>query len=292
MNFISAKRVLTKVKYNNWFGIDYNMNLYRGCNHGCIYCDSRSRCYHIDNFDKVSIKENVIEIFNKEISSKGKKGVISLGSMSDTYNHLEKQLELTKKTLEIIKKKGFGVSISTKSDLIIRDIELIKEINENYPSIIQITITTTNDELSKKIEPNAPVSSLRFEALRKLNKEGIFAGVLMTPVLPYITDTKENIREMVKKVHEAGGKFIFTYMSVTLRDNQREYYYKKLDELFYGLKKKYMVDYGNNYNCMVKNEELYNFFKQECKKYGIIYNMNEIINRYKKSIIKKQLSLF
>lgn len=294
MEFIKAKTILTKVKYGaNWYGIDYNMNLYKGCTHGCIYCDSRSNCYHIDNFDIVRGKENALYILEKELSKKSR-GVVGIGAMSDTYNPLEQQYEQTRKALELIEKYGFGVSIDTKSDLILRDIDLLKKINLNNNVIIKFTITTPNDELSKIIEPNVCVSSRRLKAIKILNDNGIFAGIMMNPVLPFITDNEKDIKELVRLASENGAKFIHTYMGMTLRENQRDYYYEKLDENFKELKEKYMKYYGDGYDCIVPNyKKLYKIFTEECDRYGILYNMEDIIKAYKKvKINNKQISFF
>ena len=189
METIKAKTILSKVKYGNeWYGIDYNMNLYRGCPHGCIYCDSRSNCYHIDNFDIPKLKENALLILEQELKSKKVKGVVGIGSMSDTYNPLEKENQITRQALKLISKYNFGVSIDTKSNLILRDIDLLKEINSKNNVIIKFTITTPNDELSKIIEPNVCISSKRLKAIKELSDNGIFAGIMMNPVLPFITD--------------------------------------------------------------------------------------------------------
>ena len=254
MEFITAKTIITKVKYGNeWYGIDYNMNLYRGCSHRCIYCDSRSNCYHIDNFDIVRGKENALYILEQELYKKRKKGVIGIGSMSDTYNPLEKEYEQTRGALKLISKYGFGVSIDTKSDLILRDIDLLKEINSNNNVIVKFTITTPNDELSKIIEPNVCASSERLQAIKKLSDSGIFVGIMMNPVLPFITDNEEDIKELVKLAYENGAKFIHTYMGMTLRENQRDYYFDKLDEHFIGLKEKYIKYNEDRYNCNYLN---------------------------------------
>ncbi len=295
MKFIKAKTILSKVKYGDmWYGTLYNMNLYKGCSHGCIYCDSRSSCYNIDNFDMVRGKENALYILEKELSKKKEIGVIGIGAMSDTYNPLEKKYEQTRGALKLISKYGFGVSIDTKSDLILRDIDLLKEINEKNNVIIKFTITTPNDELSRKIEPNVCVSSKRFEAVKKLSDAGIFVGIMMNPVLPFITDKEEDIKELVRLASKAGAKFIHTYMGMTLRDNQRSYYYEKLDKYFIGLKEKYIKTYKDNYNCMASNyKTLYKVFTDECKKYGILYNMKDIIKAYKKEIKQnEQMCLF
>ena len=295
MEFIKSKTILSRVKYGNeWFGIDYNMNLYRGCSHGCIYCDSRSNCYHIDNFDVPKGKENALILLENELSKKKDKGVIGIGSMSDTYNPFEKEYKQTRGALKIISKYNFGVSIDTKSDMILRDIDLLKEINLKNNVIVKFTITTSSDELSKMIEPNVCVSSKRFQAIKILSDNGIFAGIMMNPVLPFITDSEENIKKIVKLAHESGAKFIHTYMGMTLRENQRDYYFKKLDILFPGLKDKYIKYYGERYNCVVPDyKRLYKVFTDECDKYGILYNMKDIISAYKKSIkTNEQISLF
>ncbi len=295
MEFIKAKTILSKVKYGNeWYGIDYNMNLYRGCSHSCIYCDSRSNCYHIENFDLVRGKENALYILEQELFKKREKGIIGIGSMSDTYNPLEKEYEQTRGTLKLISKYGFGVSIDTKSDLILRDIDLLKEINTKNNVIVKFTITTPNDELSKIIEPNVCISSKRLQAIKILSDNGIFTGIMMNPMLPFITDKEENIRYLVKLAYENGAKFIHTYMGMTLRENQRDYYFDKLDQHFIGIKEKYIKYYGDKYNCIVPNyKRLYKVFIDECTKYGILYDMKDIIKAYKKELnSNEQITLF
>ena len=295
MEFIKAKTILSKEKYGNeWYGIDYKMNLYRGCPHGCIYCDSRSNCYHIENFDVPRGKENTLEILEYELSKRHEKGVVGIGSMSDTYNPNEIKYEITRNALKLLSKYNYGVSIDTKSDLILRDLDILKEINAKNNVIIKITITTPNDELSKIIEPRVCVSSKRFAAIKKLTDNGIFAGIMMNPVLPFITDSEKDIKELVRLAHESGAKFIHSYMGMTLRENQRDYYYEQLDKHFKGLKEKYIKYYGERYNCPVPNyKELYKVFTNECNKYGILYNMKDIIKAYKKEIKEnEQISLF
>ena len=295
MEFLKTKTVLSKVKYGpEWYGVDYNMNLYRGCPHGCIYCDSRSNCYHIDDFDVPKGKENALFILEKELSKKKDHGVVGIGSMSDTYNPFEKTYEQTRGALKLLSKYNFGVSIDTKSDLILRDLDILKEINSKNNVIIKFTITTPSDELSKIIEPHVCVSSKRFEAIKILSDNGIFVGIMMNPVLPFITDNEEDIKKLVKLAHESGAKFIQTFMGMTLRENQRDYYYEKLDEHFKGLKEKYIKYYKDKYNCAIPNyKALYKVFTNECDKYGILYNMKDIIKAYKKEIKDyEQISLF
>ena len=270
------------------------MNLYRGCCHNCIYCDSRSDCYHINNFDVVKGKENSLHILEQELITKRKKGVIGIGSMSDTYNPIEKELEQTRGALKLISKYSFGVSIDTKSDLILRDIDLLKEINDKNSVIVKFTITTPKDDLAKVIEPNVCVSSKRLQAIKALADNGIFVGIMMNPVLPFITDKEDDIRELVRLAGENGARFIHTYMGMTLRDSQKNYYYDKLDKYFVGVKDKYIKYYGNRYNCLVPNyKRLYKVFTDECNKYGILYNMKDIIREYKKeNKNNEQISLF
>lgn len=291
---ISAKSLITKNKYPQyWFGNDYNMNLYRGCHHGCIYCDSRSDCYQNKEFDIVKVKAHALDILQQELSTKKYKGIIGIGAMSDTYNAYEKDLQITRKSLQLIRDYHFGISLETKSDLVVRDIDLFLEIQKYNDVIIKMTITTTNDELSKIIEPYAPVSTKRFQAIQKLSQAGIFTGVLLHPVLPFITDSDENIKNMVRMAYNHGAKFIHAYFGVTLRDCQRAYYYQQLDKYFPGLSKVYKRNYGNRYQCYSqRKKQLEDIFIRECQKYGLLYKMNDIIKNYQLHKKKfEQLSL-
>lgn len=290
MRSIKAKSILQKAGGNSnlWFGIDYNINLYKGCPHGCIYCDSRSECYQIDHFDEVRIKENEIDILNKELQSKKKKGVVGIGAMSDTYNPFEKNLEITRQALQLLNFYHFGVSIDTKSDLVVRDIDILKQMKN---VIIKFTVTTADDELCKKIEPYVCVSSARFKAMKALSDEGIFTGILFTPILPFITDQEENIKAMIRLSYEHGAKFIYSMFGVTLRANQRDYYYQQLDRLFPGLKAKYQQSFGNSYMCGIQNySHLKQVFVSECQKYGLLYKMKDIIAAYKEENEQIQLT--
>lgn len=294
MEIIPAKTILSGFSdSNSWFGINYNMNIYKGCSHGCIYCDSRSECYRVDNFDRVRAKENALTLIERELKSKRKTGVVGTGAMSDPYNPLEKEYKLTRGALELINKYRFGVSIATKSDLIVRDMDILKAISKHSPVLIKITITTSNDQLCKMIEPNVANASDRLTAIRTLSGEGIFNGILLMPVLPFIEDNEENISNIIKSAVENGAKFIYPAFGVTLRQNQRAWYYKKLDENFPTLKQKYISNYGNAYECRsLKSKELWKFFQYECNKYGILYKMNDIISNYKNGYNHEQLSLF
>lgn len=294
MDFITTKTIVSGYAENNsWFGNNYNMNIYKGCSHGCIYCDSRSECYRVDNFDRIRAKENALTLIENELRTKRKKGVVGTGAMSDPYNPYEKEYKLTRGALELINRYGFGVSIATKSDLIIRDIDILKEISTHSPVLIKITVTTADDALCKKLEPNVAPSSQRFKAIRELSSQGVFAGILMMPVLPFIEDTEDNINGIIELAHKSGAKFIYPAFGVTLRQNQRDWYYEKLDELFPSIKEKYIKHYGNSYECRSpRAKELFGLFKKKCNESGILYKMNDIIMEYKKPYQIEQLSLF
>ncbi len=293
IEMIPAKTIVTRQANNSWFGIDYNMNIYKGCCHGCIYCDSRSECYRIEDFDRVRAKDQALEIIRNDLRRKVKSGVVGTGAMSDPYNPFERELELTRHGLELINAYEFGVAIATKSSLITRDIDLLTEIKEHSPVLCKITITAAQDELCSIIEPNVSRSSERFEAVSQLASAGIFTGILLMPILPFITDNEENILAIVKTAHDSGAKFIYPALGMTLRSNQREHYYQKLDQHFPGLKGKYQAYYKDAYNCgSPRAKKLWGVFTDACKKYGILYEMREIIRCYKQGYGSKQLSLF
>ena len=292
MELIEARTIISARHENSqWFGIDYNMNIYKGCSHGCIYCDSRSDCYGVEDFDRVRAKRNALEMIRRELSTKRKKGVVGTGAMSDPYNPLEKEHNLTRGALEIIDSLGFGAAITTKSALILRDTDILRQIAQHSPVIVKITVTAARDELSRKVEPGVSVSSERFRAIKELSDAGVFTGVLLMPVLPFIEDTEENISEIIELAHKNGAKFIYPAFGVTLRNNQRQWYYTKLDELFPGLKAKYISTYGNSYECRSHNsKKLWALFKSRCDEYGILYRMEDIIREYKKPYQAEQLS--
>lgn len=293
---IPAKTIVTRTKKpTSWFGIDYNMNIYRGCCHGCIYCDSRSSCYGIGEFDQVAVKERALEIIRDELRRKTRTGVVGTGAMSDPYNPYEKELSYTRHALELISAFGFGAAIATKSGLITRDLDVLKEIQEHSPVLCKITITSCEDDLSRKVEPHVNPSSARFEALARLSEKGIFAGILMMPVLPFLEDTPENILGIVKRAKECGARFIYPALGMTLRDNQREWYFRKLEELFPGenLPERYRKQYGTYYECRVKNwRKLWQLFTQACEQEGILYQMSDIIHGYRGRYEYRQLTLF
>ncbi len=286
---IQAKRLLGHVKQpDDWFGLKYNMNLYRGCQHQCIYCDTRSECYQIEDFEnEILYKENAIELLRKELATKRVKGVIGLGSMNDPYQPIETELHLTHKALEVIAEFGFPLHIITKSSLILNDLEIIKKINRVFATI-SFTITTTDDALAKIIEPGASLPSQRYDAMKILSDNEIQVGISLMPILPFIEDNEENIKAILEKAHEAGVKYIIPAFGMTMRDRQRNYYYQRLDEYFPGLKQKYISKFGGNYSCGPNNYyKLKDTFEKLCKKFAI----SPRIIPYKISK-EEQLSLF
>ena len=252
---IQAKTLLARVKGpDDWFGLYYNMNLYRGCQHQCIYCDSRSECYQIEDFDQdVLVKANAIELLRRELAGKRVVGTIGTGSMNDPYMPLEKEVRLTRGALEVIAEAGFPVHVITKSDLVLRDSDLLAEISRKSFAAVTFTVTTAKDALSKRLEPGAPVSSRRLKALQTLSQGGILAGVALMPVLPFIEDTEENIQLILRLAHAAGAKYILPAFGMTLRDRQRRYYYDKLDRLFPGLRPRYEKTFGERYSAAAWN---------------------------------------
>lgn len=290
MHFVDAKGIL------NGNSSHYGMNIYRGCSHGCIYCDSRSRCYQFDHpFEDIEVKRNAPELLEQALKSKKKKCMIGTGSMSDPYMHCEEQLQLTRKCLEIIRKYEFGVTMITKSDRILRDIDLLDEINRSAKCVVQMTLTTYDDELCKIIEPNVCNTKRRIEVLEEMQKRGIPTVVWITPILPFINDTEENITSILNECARVGVKGIIDFgMGLTLREGDREYYYQALDKYFPGLKEKYIETYGNAYELPSPNaRELRNILKKICKENGILSTpeecfsyMNELPEKY------SQMSIF
>ncbi|MDF2541630.1 MAG: radical protein [Herbinix sp.] len=295
MNTIPAKTILTPKKDNSWFGIDYNMNLYKGCCHGCIYCDSRSDCYGVTDFDTVRAKEHAIELIEKELRSKSKSGVIGTGAMSDPYNPFEREYQLTRHALSLIHQYQFGIGIATKSDLVARDIDLLQNIKSHSPVICKITVTTSDDLLSAKLEPGTSVSSKRLAAVKQLSQAGIFTGILLMPVLPFLEDTELNILGIIQSAYESGARFIYPNFGVTLRQNQRDWFYQKLDYLFpeQRIKQLYQSQFKDSYVCTSpKARELWLLFQKKCDQLGILYRMKDIIKAYKEKYQYEQLRLF
>ena len=287
MHYVEAKSLLTK-----W----NSMNIYRGCTHGCIYCDSRSNCYHIEHqFEEIEVKKNAPELLEEILKKKRNKCMISTGSMSDPYMPLEGKLGLTRKCLEIIDKYGFGATVITKSDLVLKDLDLLKSINQKAKCVVQMTLTTYDEELCKKLEPNVCTTKRRFEVLKILNENRINTVVWLTPILPFINDTKENIEGILDYCIQANVKGIICFnVGMTLREGSREYYYSKLDKLFPNLSNEYKKVYGNSYDVISKNnEELMNYFHSTCKANNIMHYPEECF-QYTSELVEEnnQISLF
>jgi DNA repair photolyase len=286
---IEAKVMLAHVKQPDaWFGLKYNMNLYRGCQHQCIYCDSRSECYQIENFSDVLVKVNAIDRLRDELPRKRVKGTIGFGSMSDTYGPVEREYQLTRRALEVIAEQGFPVHLITKSDLVTRDVDVLQTINRVH-AVVSFTITTADDALARKVEPGAPSPSRRYEAMAALAEAGIHVGVTLMPVLPFIEDHAENIAAIVRLAHGHGAEYVLASFGMTLRDRQRAYYYDQLDRHFPGLRVQYEGRFGGRYGCGANGAaELENLCGDLCAKYGL----SQRVSRYEPGSPVRQLALF
>lgn len=274
------------------------MNLYRGCSHGCIYCDSRSDCYQMDHaFEDIEVKENALELLEYSLQHKRKKCMIGTGSMSDPYMPLEQTLQYTRSSLELAYRYGFGFSLITKSDLVLRDLDILKAINEQTKCVVQMTLTTANDELCLKLEPNVCPTSKRIEALMKLHEAGIPTVVWLSPILPFINDTMDNIKAILDACIKAKVYGIICFdIGLTLREGNREYFYEQLDHLFPGMKERYQKAFGNNYVCTSPNNKaLMKLFRETCRKHHIVYDFHEVftyLNKFETKHELEQLRLF
>ena len=287
MHFVEAKGILSS---NN------GMNIYRGCTHGCIYCDSRSRCYGFTHeFEDIEVKINAPQLLERALKSKRKRCMIGTGAMCDPYLHIEESLKLTRKCLELIDQYEYGVAVQTKSTRVLRDMDLLKSINDKTKAVVQMTMTTYDETLCKILEPNVSTTKERFKALLQFKEAGIPSIVWLTPILPFINDTEENIRGILEYCVKAGVKGIICFgMGVTLRDGDREYFYKALDKHFPGVKNKYIRTYGNAYDIpSPNNEKLLEIFKEVCVKNGMMYQIKECF-QYLHEFPQKyeQMSLF
>ena len=274
------------------------MNLYRGCTHGCIYCDARSTCYQMQHaFEDVEVKKNGPELLEQALRRKRKRCMIGTGAMSDPYQPLEKELRLTRRCLELIDEYGFGLAIQTKSDLILRDLDLLKSISRKTKFVVQITLTTSDEDLCRILEPGVCTTKRRIEVLRILKEEGISTLVWMTPILPFLNDTKENIEGILDACAKEKVYGIMNFgIGLTLRDGDRQYFYRKLDHHFPGLKQRYVETYGNAYELPVPEEKkLMAFLIDFCRKNKMEWRSEELfayLHRFEDRQEGKQLSLF
>ncbi len=290
MHFVDAKGILTAN------GGRCGMNIYRGCTHGCVYCDSRSRCYQFTHpFEDIEVKRNAPQLLEKALRSKRKKCMIGTGAMSDPYMHCEEELKLTRKCLEVIRDNEFGLAIQTKSDRILRDIDLLSEINRNAKCVVQMTLTTYDDDLCSILEPNVCNTKRRIEVLEIMQEKGIPTVVWLTPILPFINDTEENITAILYECIRTGVKGVIDFgMGLTLREGDREYYYAALDRHFPGMKEKYIKRYGNAYELPSPDAaKLMKLLQSICKENGIISSPDECF-RYMQELPDKysQMSIF
>lgn len=289
---ITAKTILNHVKQpDTWFGLKYNMNIYRGCQHQCIYCDSRSDCYRLGDLAQIRVKTNALELLEDALPRKRVLGTIGFGSMNDPYMPVELEYRLVRGALEIISRAGFPVHILTKSDQVLRDLDLLRAIGEVYAAV-SFTVTTADDSLAANLEPGAPLPTARYQAMRALADEGILTGVTMMPVLPFLEDDPGNIRQIIREAKRHGASYIIPAFGVTLRAGSRDYFYQKLDALFPGVKEKYIQAFGGSYQCGVQNwRELSEICREEIDAAGMDMKIPVFEPRKKLKDIP-QLSLF
>lgn len=281
MHFVRAKGILSAKN---------GMNLYRGCTHGCIYCDSRSTCYGMEHdFEDIEVKENALELLESALKRKRKKCMIGTGSMTDPYIPAELNIGNVRKALSLLHQYGFGFTVITKSDRILRDLDLLQKINSKAKCVVQMTLTTHDEELCKKLEPNVSTTAERFTALLRLRDAGIPTVVWLCPILPFINDTEENITGILNYCTEAKVRGIICFgMGLTLRDGNRQYFYSQLDRHFPGMKEKYMRTYGAQYLLgSPKGKYLMALFHSHCEQHGIMHDPAQIF-KYLSTLDEKQ----
>jgi DNA repair photolyase len=291
---IPAKTIVSGFSDGNWFGGNYNMNIYKGCCHGCIYCDSRSDCYRIEDFDTVRAKRGALALIERDLRAKRKTGLLHTGAMSDPYNPFERELCLTRGALALTDRYGFGFVAATKSTLVTRDIDLLRSVRRHSPAAVNLTITTADDALCRKLERNVDLSSARFAALTALADAGIPCGVLLMPILPFINDTAENILQITRRARESGAKWVYAHhgFGVTLRANQRAYFLSRLDAAFPGLRRRYEETFGEAYEChSPDNAALWTLFTAASDRLGLAYRMEDIIRALRAGYDGEQITL-
>lgn len=295
---ILLEDAMHKVTVKGILSANNGMNLYRGCSHGCIYCDSRSQCYQMKHpFEDIEVKENAVLLLENALRHKRKRCMIGTGAMTDPYIPLESELMYTRKCLELIDRYGYGVAIQTKSDRILRDLDVLKRINEKTKCVVQMTLTTFDEKLCRILEPNVSTTKERFHVLEVMRDHGIPTVVWLCPILPWINDTEENIRGILDDCIQAKVHGILCFnMGLTLREGNREYFYEKLDRHFPGLKSRYIKEYGNQYEIISpNNQKLMEIFRQTCKSHGIIYHWNDVfqyMHTFEEKAVGEQMSLF
>ena len=289
MHFVDAKGILSAKN---------GMNLYRGCTHGCIYCDSRSKCYQMNHvFEDIEVKKNAPELLERALRAKRKKCMIGTGAMCDPYMHCEEKLGLTRQCLEIIDRYGFGLAIQTKSCRILRDLELFKRIHQKAKCVVQMTLTTYDEELCRVLEPRVSTTKERFEALKVFRDNGIPTVVWLSPLLPFINDTEENLRGILDYCARAEVYGIICFgIGMTLREGSREYFYQELDRHFPGMRERYHQKYGYAYEIPSDhNRELMKLFYEQCREYGIVSDIGQVfayLSQFPENKGYEQLTLF
>ena len=289
MHFVKAKGLLSSQN---------GMNLYRGCLHGCIYCDSRSHCYQINHpFEDIEVKENALELLEKALKTKRNRCMIGTGAMTDPYISPEMDLQMMRKSLELILRYGFGVAVQTKSNRILRDLDLLTQINNRTKAVVQMTLTTADENLCRILEPNVSTTKQRIDALMQFHSAGVPTVVWLSPILPFLNDSRENIQILLEACIQAGVKGIICFgMGLTLREGNRDYFYQQLDRHFPGLKEEYIRFYGSNYEVnSPRNRELMKLFHETCEKSGILHDNGEIfryMRTFEEKDINMQMSLF
>ena len=272
------------------------INIYRGCTHGCIYCDSRSKCYHMEHdFEDIEVKRDAPRILEDQLKRRRERCMIGTGAMCDPYLHFEEELQITRQCLSLIERYGYGVTVLTKSDRIMRDIDILKSINKKTKCVVQMTLTTFDEDLCRKLEPNVSTTFERVQVLKAMNEAGIPTVVWLCPILPFINDTEENLRGILNYCIEAKVHGILCFgFGMTLREGNREYFYKKLDEHFPGMKERYIRQFGDKYECRSPNNKgLMRIFKEECIRNNIIHDTKEVFDYLMKFDQRtKQTSLF
>lgn len=286
MHMVQAKGILSAKN---------GMNIYRGCTHGCIYCDARSDCYNMTHaFEDIEVKQNAPQLLEQALKAKRRRCMIGTGAMSDPYLHAEKELRLTRSCLELIERYGFGLAIQTKSDLIMRDIDLIDSINRRAKAVVQMTLTTADEDLCRIAEPNVCTTKRRFEVLCEMHERGIHTVVWLSPLLPYINDTPENVAAIVDMAGKAGCMGIICFdMGLTLRSGDREHYYSALERHFPGLRERYIREFGDAYMLTSPNAaKLWRVFVTECRSRGIEYRTDAVFDFMRRFEESEQLTLF
>ena len=272
------------------------MNIYRGCTHGCIYCDSRSACYQMKHdFEDIEIKRDAVRILEAQLARKRKPCMIGTGGMCDPYIHLEEELQITRQCLMLIERYGFGVAIQTKSARILRDLDILKAINEKTKCVVQITLTTFDEDLCRILEPNVSTTAERFEVLEILRDAGIPTVVWLCPTLPFINDSEENLRGVLDYCVRAKVRGILNFsFGTTMRDGDREYFYMKLDESFPGVKEQYIEAFGDSYECLSPNNgRLTDIFRSVCRSSDILYRTDDVFKYMRQfDAGERQMSLF